>query len=416
MSSEPPCCSSRAKGRPAGAASSRLRKQARSPSGSRSDERRAPAAEAARGGDEDAFAGLVEPYQPRAARALLPDARLLPRRRGRAAGDAAPRLARTRTLRGAQLAPLLALPDRHQPCLRDRAAARSACCRSTTGRPPTRTTALGEPLTESVWLEPYPDAELGLEAALLGPEARYEQRESVELAFTAALQHLPARQRAVLILRDVLGFSAEETAEALDTTPVVGRQRAAASPQDGRRARSPTESQQETLRALGDDELARSCSATSDAWERNDVDAVVAMLAEDARLAMPPCRTGTAAATRSRPSSAAGRSRRASAGGSSRRAQTATRLRRLPVGRARRELSHPRRHRAHAPRPGDRGDHRLPRSRSATAVRPARVDRLGVDPRLSTSRSSPNRTLVVRPPGLRETRRKLAVAPRWQPA
>src|SRR5881398_1426545 len=63
-----------------------------------------------------------------------------------------------------------------------------------------------EPVTESVWLEPYPDEGLGLEGGLLGPDARYEQREGIELAFTAALQHLPARQRAVLILRDVLGF------------------------------------------------------------------------------------------------------------------------------------------------------------------------------------------------------------------
>src|SRR5205085_12012946 len=62
------------------------------------------------------------------------------------------------------------------------------------------------PVTESVWLGPFPDAELGLQAPMLGPDARYDQRESVELAFTAALQHLPARQRAVLILRDVLGF------------------------------------------------------------------------------------------------------------------------------------------------------------------------------------------------------------------
>lgn len=68
------------------------------------------------------------------------------------------------------------------------------------------------PVTESVWLEPYPDERLGLDGGLLGPDARYEQRESVELAFVAALQHLPARQRAVLILRDVLGFSARETA------------------------------------------------------------------------------------------------------------------------------------------------------------------------------------------------------------
>jgi RNA polymerase sigma-70 factor, ECF subfamily len=76
-----------------------------------------------------------------------------------------------------------------------------------------------EPVSDPIWLEPYPDTELGLEG-LAGPDARYEQREGVELAFIAALQHLPARQRAVLILRDVLGFSARETAHVLETTPV----------------------------------------------------------------------------------------------------------------------------------------------------------------------------------------------------
>src|SRR5687768_3241556 len=77
----------------------------------------------------------------------------------------------------------------------------------------------GEPLADSVWVEPYPDEMLGLEDGYAAPAARYEQREAVELAFVAALQHLPPRQRAVLILREVLGFSAREAAEALGSTP-----------------------------------------------------------------------------------------------------------------------------------------------------------------------------------------------------
>jgi RNA polymerase sigma-70 factor (ECF subfamily) len=144
-----------------------------------------------------------------------------------------------------------------------------------------------EPLTESVWLEPYPDTELGLAADLLGPDARYEQREGIELAFTAALQHLPARQRAVLILRDVLGFSARETAEALETTPVSvdsALQRAHKAIDE----RVPAQTQQATLRALGDSKLREIVNGFADAWERNDVDTVIAMLADDARMTMPP--------------------------------------------------------------------------------------------------------------------------------
>jgi len=144
-----------------------------------------------------------------------------------------------------------------------------------------------EPVTESVWLEPYPDERLGLEGGLLGPDARYEQREGIELAFTAALQHLPARQRAVLILRDVLGYSARETAEALETTPVSvdsALQRAHKTIDE----RVPKQSQQATLRSLGDDALDDIVERFVAAWERNDVEAVVALLTEDARMTMPP--------------------------------------------------------------------------------------------------------------------------------
>jgi RNA polymerase sigma-70 factor, ECF subfamily len=143
------------------------------------------------------------------------------------------------------------------------------------------------PVAETVWVEPYPDQRMGLEDGLAGPDARYERRESVELAFIAALQHLPARQRAVLILRDVLGFSGAEVAAALDTTPASvysALQRAHKTVDQ----RLPEQSQQATLRALGDERLRQMVERYMEAWERNDVETVVSMLAEDAVLAMPP--------------------------------------------------------------------------------------------------------------------------------
>src|ERR671915_570254 len=145
----------------------------------------------------------------------------------------------------------------------------------------------GQPLVESAWIEPYPDQGLGLEDGYATPEARYEQREAVELAFVAALQHLPATQRAVLILREVLGFSAREVAESLDTTvPSVN-----SALQRARRAvreRLPERSQQATLRSLGDERARALIEAYLDAWRRADIDALRALLAEDAVFSMPP--------------------------------------------------------------------------------------------------------------------------------
>src|SRR5579859_1121564 len=151
-------------------------------------------------------------------------------------------------------------------------------------------TAPGEPVVESVWIEPYPDEILGVEDGPAAPEAHYERRESLELAFIAALQHLAANQRAVLILREVLGFSANETAKMLETTVASvnsALQRARAAVED----RVPEQSQQATLRSLGDDALRELVDRYVDAWERCDVGQFAAMLAEDATFAMPPLAT-----------------------------------------------------------------------------------------------------------------------------
>jgi RNA polymerase sigma-70 factor, ECF subfamily len=155
------------------------------------------------------------------------------------------------------------------------------------GRPAGPNDEPGEQLAESVWVEPYPDEAVGLEDGYASPEARYEQREAVELAFVAALQHLPASQRAALLLRDVLGFSAKETAGTLNTT--VASVNSAL--QRARRRvdeRMPERSQQATLRSLGDERVRAIVEGYLDAWERGDVAALAAMLTEDATFAMPP--------------------------------------------------------------------------------------------------------------------------------
>ena len=146
---------------------------------------------------------------------------------------------------------------------------------------------VNQPLVESTWVEPYPDEVLGIADGYAAPGARYEQREAVELAFIASLQHLPATQRAVLILRDVLGFSAKEVAERLDTSVASAN----SALQRARKAvdeRLPERSQQATLRALGDQKVRELAEAYVDAWARRDVEAIAALLAEDAVFSMPP--------------------------------------------------------------------------------------------------------------------------------
>jgi RNA polymerase sigma-70 factor, ECF subfamily len=137
------------------------------------------------------------------------------------------------------------------------------------------------PLVEAVWIEPYPDAQLGVTDGFAGPAARYERRESLELAFVAALQLLPARQRATLIMREVLGFSAREVADALGTSVASVN----SSLQRARKAlegKLPEQSQLDAQRELGADELRALVQRYADAMERADIDAVVAMLTEDA--------------------------------------------------------------------------------------------------------------------------------------
>jgi len=136
---------------------------------------------------------------------------------------------------------------------------------------------------EPWWLEPCPDALLDDTAS--GPEARYDARESVALSFVAGLQRLPAQQRAVLVLRDVLGFSAAETAGLLDTTPTSVNSALARARTGFRPGRDPE--QVPLPRSAAE---AHVVERFVKAFERGDPGEVVAVLTEDARLTMVPTR------------------------------------------------------------------------------------------------------------------------------
>jgi RNA polymerase sigma-70 factor (ECF subfamily) len=142
-------------------------------------------------------------------------------------------------------------------------------------------------LGEVVWLEPFPAALLeGVIDAPLGPEARYEQTESISLAFVTALQVLPPRQLAVLILRDVLGFHANEVADMLDTTvesvtSALKRARASLQRRQSAAGREPAP-------ASGSPAEDAIVAKFARAWESADLDALVALLTDDVFIAMPP--------------------------------------------------------------------------------------------------------------------------------
>jgi RNA polymerase sigma-70 factor, ECF subfamily len=163
-------------------------------------------------------------------------------------------------------------------------------------RPGLGADAAGQHGGDPDWLEPYPDQALGDDPAT-SPEAQYEQRESLELAFVIALQDLPPLQRAVLILRDVVGFSARETAGQLSTS-VAAVNSALQRARGAARDRLPASSQQAALSTLGDERIRLLAARYADAMQRGDADLLVSMLTSDVAYTMPPpptCLRGHAA-------------------------------------------------------------------------------------------------------------------------
>ncbi|MFB4299777.1 sigma-70 family RNA polymerase sigma factor [Actinomadura sp. NTSP31] len=164
------------------------------------------------------------------------------------------------------------------------AARRPAKAWDVPGVEPPEPTRLGE----IAWLEPFPDALLeGAQPGPLGPEARYERTESVSLAFVTALQALPPRQLAVLILRDVLGFPANEVAAMLDTT-VESVKSALKRARTGLRRSRPALTDREPAPPAGSPAENALVAHFVRAWESADIDALVALLTDDVFVSMPP--------------------------------------------------------------------------------------------------------------------------------
>ncbi|BCB79582.1 sigma-70 family RNA polymerase sigma factor SigG [Phytohabitans flavus] len=152
--------------------------------------------------------------------------------------------------------------------------------------PSSERVVLGDtPMTEVAWLGPYPDTALADGPA--GPGARYEQREAVELAFVAALQHLAPNQRAALLLFEVLGFTVAEIATTMATS-TTSINSALARARRVVAEKVPALSQQRALRMIEDARLREIVTGYATALERGDADALVALLTEDVTWSMPP--------------------------------------------------------------------------------------------------------------------------------
>ncbi|MET7371818.1 sigma-70 family RNA polymerase sigma factor [Micromonospora arida] len=151
---------------------------------------------------------------------------------------------------------------------------------------PTDLTPGAAALAETAWLGPYPDRRSAA-VEQRDPAQRLVDREHLELAFVASLQRLPGRQRAVLLLRDVLGYPAAEVADLLgtSTTAVNSALQRARRVVDALRT---TDSQQVELSSLGEKQVRELARRYMTAWERGDVDAILATLTDDARYSMPP--------------------------------------------------------------------------------------------------------------------------------